>query len=301
VLKEDLEHEGILCDDIPAFSKWCCNRVLGIGADCLIILGKSPLFMDIYNSDGSHPPMCGNGIRCFADYCVENGIISGDADINGGLPTFNVETMAGTMGVEIVSRNTYTDGSSAQEDRYQARLGSMVKVNMGHPDYSSKASQVDTSNEQFLRVAHKIYLNGKEKNIILSTLFMGTIHTVVWLDENGMENDTLDEKKAFGEKLSSDPVFLEKTNVNMARIIDRNNVNLITYERGAGLTSACGTGACATAVLGYTEGRLSNDVNIHLPLGILNIKIQEEGSVFMTGPAIHVFDGNIYIPPSIIV
>jgi diaminopimelate epimerase len=232
------------------------------------------------------------------------------ANRKDGLPEFDINTLAGVMTVRLISQTPDTDGNGetaqgqlqtqAQAQNRWPEYGATVEVNMGYPDFTPALSHIDTDKENFLRVNHKVDFGGGEKNIILSAFFMGTIHTVVWLEENGMADYSIDEKEAFGKMLSEDPVFMEKTNVNMARIIDKDNVELITFERGAGLTSACGTGACATAVLGHREGKLSNNVRIHLPLGALQIRIADEGAVFMTGPAVHVFNGQIDIQGNIV-
>jgi diaminopimelate epimerase len=233
-----------------------CHRQLGIGADGLIIVEKNPLEMIFYNSDGSRAPMCGNGIRCFAHYCFDEGICTDDS--------YPVMTQAGEMGVRIVDRNPF-----------------LVEIDMGKPDFDPKRCGIDTEQRSFLK--QKLQL--KCGSVEVSSCFMGTIHTVLWLE--GQETD-LEE---LGEEISVHPVFSEKTNVNFVRVLDRGTLSLTTYERGAGMTFACGTGACASVVIGALEGRCGRDAVVQLPYGELHIRQLKDDEVMMTGPAIRVASG----------
>jgi len=257
VRKKDIESA-----DYAGIAVEVCHRHTGLGADGFIIVGEGPekdipVEMIFYNSDGSLAPMCGNGIRCFAHYCHDEGIVTEDI--------YSVKTGAGTMIVGVQSRDPFK-----------------VEIDMGKPDFDTKASAIDTDLPEFL--AQKVQVD--EWTVPLSTFFMGTIHTVVW-----NEDIPVFDKEAFGAKLSNHPIFKEKTNVNMVKVIDRNTISLMTYERGAGMTLACGTGACASVVCGIKEGRLNDRVKVILPLGELIVTRKEDGNIFMQGPSEKVADG----------
>jgi len=228
-----------------------CHRTLGIGADGLIIVKEDPLEMIIYNSDGSRAPMCGNGIRCFAKFCRDEGIRTENS--------FDVETLAGTMGIHIVKEEPF-----------------LVEVKMGKPDFRPESIGIETNEKNYLNKELEL----KVGRVIVSSCFMGTVHTVIWLEDL----DRVD-LKALGEEISNHPVFKEKTNVNMVQVIDRRTLRLMTYERGAGLTNACGTGACASVVIGSMEGRCGKEADIVLPYGALHISQKPDSEVVMTGPA----------------
>jgi diaminopimelate epimerase len=139
----------------------------------------------------------------------------------------------------------------------------------------------------------------------LSSFFLGTYHTVVWMDENEwiLGNNTIgaplyesEEIDRIGRALESHPAFTQRTNVDFARVTGENSVEMITWERGVGLTAACGTGACSVAALGMREGRFDADaeVRVTLPYGELHIRKSESGEMFMRGPAKRVFAGEYY-------
>ena len=276
ILPEEETVEGRSC---PELARQICHRTLGIGADGLIIVRKRPLEMVIYNSDGSRAPMCGNGIRCFVKYCYDEGICTKDS--------YPVETLAGTMGVKVTCRSPF-----------------LVEINMGKPDFKPescgiKKEESDTikgdplwkNNLKLPPELHENFLKRelqlKDRRIEVSSCFMGTIHTVVW-----MENfDTVDLTK-LGEEISNHPVYTEKTNVNMVRIVDRKTLRNYTYERGAGMTFACGTGACASVVIGALEERCDREADVLLPYGKLHIEQKPNDEVMMTGPAVKTGQGH---------
>jgi diaminopimelate epimerase len=287
-------------EGLPALARRLCHRCLGVGADGLIVCRTDPLTMDIINSDGSVAPMCGNGIRCFARYCIEEGIVS------AGVEAFDVHTLAGIMRVRV----SFADGFTAE-------------VDMGRPDWSAPAAGIGGSyagdGEAFIGRKLNVDVEASlvrgdcsgdavfSHEVKLSSFFLGTYHTVVWLDENGwILGDGADRVRSLygsdavcmvGRALESHPAFTERTNVDFARITGRNVAEMITWERGAGLTAACGTGACSVAALGVREGRFDGgaEVRVMLPHGELFIRQGESGEVFMRGPAARVFDGKFYL------
>lgn len=242
----------------PELARRICHRQLGVGADGMIIVKKEPLEMIIYNSDGSRAPMCGNGIRCFAKYCFDEGICIARE--------YPVETLAGTMGVRIAGIKPF-----------------LIEVSMGKPDFDPKRCGIRTEESSFLK--QKLQLASGEVEV--SSCFMGTIHTVLWLDQ--FKANSVLEK--LGEEISSHPLFTEKTNVDFVRVIDRGTLRLKTYERGAGMTFACGTGACASAVIGALEGKCGKRVQVMLPYGQLSVVQKPDGNVMMTGPAVRTAQG----------
>lgn len=252
-----------------------CHRNTGIGADGLIIVNVKPeegipVEMIIYNSDGSLAPMCGNGIRCFSQYCYDEGIVTDRK--------YSVKTGAGILEVDVKDTDPF-----------------MVEIDMGKPIFDPKVSSIDTNLPEFINqkipIADITGFDGEpdeELSVNVSTFFMGTVHTVIWEDEmKGKAVIGIDE----GELISINPIFKEKTNVNYVSIVDRNTIKLRTYERGAGYTLACGTGACASVVLGIRENKLNNRVKVVLPLGELIITQNENGSVFMQGPSEKIGEG----------
>lgn len=259
------EHE--LCEylgeenEYPRFAQKVCDINTGIGADGLIIVREVPeLEMVFYNMDGSRAPMCGNGIRCFARFCYEEGIREESSYV--------VKTLAGDMVVEVTSREPF-----------------MARIDMGIPILEPAAIAVKSERSDFLRQELTISDGSKWE---VSSLFMGTVHTVVFVDEY----DSFDIVKV-GRELCEHPAYTEKTNVNFVRVIDENTVEMKTYERGVGMTLACGTGACATAVVANMQGLCKSTIEVILQLGSLNIELKDDGHVFMEGPSVKIAEGKL--------
>ena len=240
--------------DYSALAKKLCDRKTGIGADGLIAVKLKPLEMVFYNMDGSRAPMCGNGIRCFARYCYEKSIVKEK--------NFDVLTLAGVMKIQIVDDKEF-----------------LIKVNMGEPLFDNDSIKAADGQNFFGR---EIIANGQKVKIY--SFFMGTIHTVVFVDN--ISDGTTD----LGAAICNHELFCEKTNVNFGQVQDGKNFVVRTYERGVGWTCACGTGACASYVTGKKLGICDGLVNVHLQYGTLKIE-EENENIFMTGPACLVFEG----------
>lgn len=235
-----------------------CNMATGIGADGLIVVREEPeLEMVFYNMDGSRAPMCGNGIRCFAAYCYDRGIRKEER--------YPVKTLAGEMMVHVRKTSPF-----------------MAEISMGKPGFCSQDFGVLDGSETFINQK----LETTEGCFTVSSCFMGTVHTVVWVEEFPSENAA--------RQLSNHPVFSEKTNVNFVKRIDSATLEIKTYERGVGFTFACGTGACASQVFGVREGKTDDKVTVRLPYGELIITQEPDGEIKMAGPAVRVAEG-IYI------
>lgn len=231
-----------------------CDRRTGIGADGLIVVEPEPLEMKYFNADASPAPMCGNGIRCFARFCLDEGLVSGDC--------FPVRTGAGIKTVQIVS-----------QEPFQARIG------MGKPDYAPAA--IHTGGPVW---DYKLEIMGRA--IRLYSFFMSTVHTA-WFVDNAMDDRLL----PVAEAIHQHPLFPEKTNVNLVQVMDENTLLMRTWERGAGLTLACGTGACAAALTAWKLGLCGAETDVLLPKGKLHISIGPDEEVHMSGPAEKIMKG----------
>lgn len=250
--------------DYTALARAMCNRHTGIGADGLIVIVNSRVAdvrMRIINSDGSEAEMCGNGIRCFAKYVYDSGIIE--------KKQFTVETPAGIMEPEI------TVGADNK--------AKLITINMGRPSFNRSEIPMEGADGRVLN--EDLCVDGE--NWKITSLLMGVPHTVTYVDDV----DTVDIEK-IGPLFEKHEVFPKHTNINFAQQMDDRTVKVRTWERGAGATLACGTGSCSVAVASFLNGRTGREVDIQLPLGTLHIEYREEdGNVYMTGPAAVSFTG----------
>lgn len=243
-----------------------CDRNFGIGADGLLLVlesSKSDIRMRIFNADGSEAQTCGNGLRCFAKFIYENQLIEKEL--------FSVETLAGVAMPALIIKNNRVDA---------------VEVDLGIPKL--ERSQIPMKGPaQDLVLAEALHVNGEEFSI--TAVSMGNPHAVVFVDD--LKRVDLDR---LGPLFEGHPVFPEHVNTEFVQILNRNEIVMIVWERGAGKTLACGTGACAAVVAGVLNNKLDRKVLVHLPGGRLNIEWQESDEhVVMTGPAEEVFHGEI--------
>lgn len=263
VREQDLNSAQLAETAYPSLAEQLCDVNIGVGADGLIIVREQPeLEMVFFNRDGSRAPMCGNGIRCFARYCREKGICSAD--------TYGVKTLTGEMIITITCEEPFR-----------------VKINMGKPLFSPEDIKVDFEGADFL---DRRLMLGDGVSYEISTLFMGTIHTVVFVKSF----DDMDIPKV-GEEICNHPTFKEKTNVNFVRVLDEKTLEMKTYERGVGMTLACGTGACASALVSKMRGLCGQRIEVILALGSLMIELQDDGNVYMEGPSVKILDGTFYL------
>ena len=243
-----------------------CNRNFSIGADGLIMVNPNTDKADIswifYNSDGSIAQMCGNGMRCFSRYVYDKKIIN--------KKEFSVETKAGIIVPKIISENE-------------------VCVNMGIPVL--EPNKIPCKTKTNLSIPYII--NNKE--FLLNMISMGNPHCIIFVEKDGKKL-----AKKYGSIIENDCLFPEKINVEFVEILSKDEVIINVWERGCGITSACGTGACATVVAGILNGYLNNCVKANLPGG--ELKIEWKGgsddikhSVFMTGRADYSFFGETVI------
>lgn len=248
-------------NEYSAFAQKVCDINTGIGADGLIIVREEPeLEMVFYNMDGSRAPMCGNGIRCFARFCQEEGIREESSYV--------VKTLAGDMVIEVTSREPF-----------------MARIDMGAPILDPADIAVKSERDDFLK-QELVISDGSKWEV--NSLFMGTVHTVVFVDDY----ESFDIEYV-GRELCEHPTYTEKTNVNFVKVLDENTVEMKTYERGVGMTLACGTGACATAVVADMQGLCKSTIEVILQLGSLNIELKDGGHVFMEGPSVKIAEGKL--------
>ena len=252
--------EGTIELDVTDMAQRLCDRHTGIGADGLVIVMPSEVAdvrMRIINSDGSEAEMCGNGIRCFAKYAYDRKIITKDI--------FTVETLAGIMTPEIIAE----DG-----------VAKLVKVNMGKPTFTASAIPMAVEAEKV--IDYTIDVDGT--SYVVSSVLLGVPHTEVFVDDVKTVPLTV-----LGPKIEKHPLFPKGTNVNFVQVVNENTVKVRTWERGAGATLACGTGSCSSAVMAHEKGLTGRSVDVELYLGTLHIDYDEDGTVYMTGPAEEVF------------
>ncbi|NPV90265.1 MAG: diaminopimelate epimerase [Firmicutes bacterium] len=243
-----------------------CDRRFGIGADGLVLLLPSDvadLRMMIMNPDGSEAEMCGNAIRCVAKYVYEKGLID---DIS-----ITVETGAGVLVPELVW------GDLADDTDFK------VRVDMGKPVLAPVDIPVAVEGDR--AIARELTLDGKA--ITYSAVSMGNPHCVVFVPDL----ESVDYYR-LGPALEQHPLFPKKTNVEFVQVVNPSELKVRVWERGAGETLACGTGACAVAVAGVLNQYSDRRVKVVLPGGSLDIEWAEDGRLFMTGPAENVFEGN---------
>ncbi len=255
------------------------DRHFGIGGDGLILIcpsAKASFKMRIFNADGSEAEMCGNGIRCAAKYAYEHGIAksSGTFTIPGQPPCpvcINVETKRGVLSLGLV-----TDKSNKVQK---------VCVNMGQPILRPKDIPVQLDGENTINKPVEI----AGQKLLLTAVSMGNPHAVFFCDDvNAIELEKI------GPLIENNKLFPNRTNVHFVTPLNRNKFKMRTWERGSGITLACGTGACACCVASVLTGKADRSSTAILPGGELELYwCERDNCVYMTGPATEVFEGDI--------
>ena len=245
------------------------NRHFGVGSDGIILIQNSSiadLKMRMFNADGSEGEMCGNGIRCFAKYSLDKGIIP---NTEGNL---QVETLAGIRDIVPIRE----DG-----------IVIAARVSMGKPifDPDDVPVVVDMDSKSPV-INYPVSIN--DRNFEMSFVSMGNPHAVTFIDQSVLDFPL----HSIGPVVEHHEMFPRRVNFEIVNIIDENNLTARVWERGSGETLACGTGACGIAVISRLLGHTSDRVNITLPGGILTIEWDGIGEVFLEGPAEEVFSGD---------
>jgi len=244
-----------------------CRRGFSVGADGVIFVtpantDDADIRFRIFNSDGSEAEMCGNGIRCFAKYVYENEILKSNEML--------VETRGGIKEVDLDVEGREVIAST---------------VDMGVATFKTAEIPMISDEDEFLD--SELIVDGK--SIKMTVVNVGNPHAVIFT-----ENIEDIELHKIGPLIENHPAFPQKTNVHFVNIINRNEIEMITWERGAGFTLACGTGATSCVIAGFKLGKLDEEVEVHLPGGELLIIVYEMGEevrIFMEGEAVLVFDG----------
>jgi diaminopimelate epimerase len=251
--------------DPAAIARRLCDRRRGIGADGLILLLPSTEAdgrMVIYNGDGSRAEMCGNGIRGLAKFAHERGLIPKNP--------LSLETDAGVKTLSL-----HLDGGRVTR----------VTVDMGMPEWRGREIPVDADGEV---LDHALVVDGRTWSV--TCVSMGNPHCVVFVEDvAGLPLETL------GPRFERHPFFPRRVNTEFVRVDGRERLTMRVWERGAGETMACGTGACAVAVAAARTGRSARRVTVTLPGGPLEIDWRADDRVLMTGDAVFVFDGQVEV------
>ena len=242
------------------------NRNFGIGSDGLILImpsDKADVRMRMFNSDGSESEMCGNGIRCVAKYAYDHGIVT--------KTEITAETGAGILTLQL-----FPDSANKVE---------RVRVNMGPPRLSRDEIPMN-GNPAAQVVAEELTV--LDRTFKITCVSMGNPHCIIYVDD--VDSFPV---ATYGPLIENHQLFPRRTNVEFIQIISRTEVKQRTWERGAGETLACGTGASAVCVAGVLNNLTDRNILNHLAGGDLELEWVKNGPVFMTGPATEVFSGEI--------
>ena len=253
--------------DPAAVARFVSDRHFGIGSDGLILIGPSGTAdcrMDMYNMDGSRGVMCGNGVRCVGKYAYDHGLVPGDRR------SLTVETLAGIKTIEFTVEE--------ENGRFTARL---LTVDMGEARLTSELPE-------------PINVDGRDYSFL--GISVGNPHAVYFMDS--IDDLRLDR---IGPSFEMHPRFQpDRVNTEFIQLVDRNHIRMRVWERGSGETWACGTGATASAAAAILMGYTEDEVEVELRGGKLRIRLdRESGHLFMTGPAVEVFRGDIDIPENL--
>jgi len=250
-----------------------CNRHFGVGGDGLLVVlpsDKADLRMREFNADGSEAEACGNGLRCVARYAVYKGLVSAEAY------QVSVETMSG-----IRQAKFHKIGGQV----------TAVQVSMGEPKFSAKDIPVllEPSQREAVDITpildYPITIDGKE--LLLNFVSMGNPHAVCFWQQPVADFPL----SRLGPAVEHHSIFPNRVNFEIANVINRQQMEVRVWERGVGETLACGSGACAVAVVAQLHGYTGNKVEIKLPGGVLEVEWDGVGEVLLNGPAEIVFSG----------
>jgi diaminopimelate epimerase len=258
-------------DKKPILAKELCRRGFSVGADGVIFVAPATLNgadvrFRVFNADGSEAEMCGNGIRCFAKFVYENSIISNKK--------FCVETLGGLKEVKLKSKKGEV---------------TCIQVNMGIATF--KTDEIPMKSDLNYFIDRELFVDGKPIN--MTVLSIGNPHAVIFTPN--LSSIVLHK---IGPRIENHESFTERINVHFVNIIDKNEIKMITWERGSGATLACGTGATSAVLTGYRLGILDKQVLVHLPGGELEVSVYQkfdELGAFIRGNAELVFKGEMKI------
>jgi diaminopimelate epimerase len=241
-----------------ALAKAMCERRFGIGADGIILVmpsKKADIRMRMFNPDGSEAEACGNGTRCLVRYAIDKGLVNGKE--------ITIETLGGL--------------------RKARQVGKLIQADMGKPIFKAELIPVKDTRDKVMD--HPFNIGGRQ--LSLTCLSMGNPHAVLFIDEP-VEKFPLEE---IGTKVEHHPFFPKRVNFEIANVMGKDRISARVWERGAGETLSCGTGASAIAVAARLHNVCNKEIEIILPGGTLTINWDGKGEVKLTGPAEQVFKG----------
>ena len=251
-------------DDPEKLAVAISDRHFGVGSDGLILIspsGEADVRMQMFNSDGSESPMCGNGIRCVAKYAYDHGLSTGNP--------MKIETSSGVLTVDLTIENDKV---------------AVVRVNMGQPVL--EASRIPMVIDDSRAINYVLDVAGL--GMVMTCVNMGNTHAVLFVDD--VAKVVIEE---LGPRIENHAVFPDRTNVHWVQVISGHEVIVRTWERGSGVTLACGSGASAVCAAGVLTERTERKITAHLPGGDLDLEWREsDNCVYMTGPAAEVFTGD---------
>ena len=257
-INQNIENESSLAQFIS-------NRNFGIGSDGLILISKSEIAdfkMRMFNSDGSEAEMCGNGIRCVGKFVYDKGFTS--------KTEVTIETLAGIKKLKLFVKEGKVE---------------KVRVDMGEPIL--EPTEIPVISKEI--PVKNLYIKVKEREFTFTCVSMGNPHAITIVDD--VENFDVE---TYGKEVEKNELFPNKTNVEFIEIINKNCVKMRVWERGAGETLACGTGACAVVVATILNELTENKVKVKLLGGDLEIEWNKDNNhIYMTGPAVTVFEGEL--------
>lgn len=250
--------------DPAGLARVISDRHFGVGGDGLILVMPSSVGdvrMRMFNADGSESQMCGNGVRCVAKYAHDHGRSSANP--------IRVETLAG---IRTIALKLGADGKVTQ-----------ATVDMGEPILDSDRIPVNYPNKRIVEMPIRTSSHAMK----MTCVSMGNPHAVMYVpDVKGVPLAKV------GPEIENNPIFPQRINAHFVQVHDRATVTMVTWERGSGITLACGTGASAVCVAGVLTGKTDRKITAHLPGGDLQLEWREsDNHVYMTGPAVEVFSG----------
>lgn len=268
------DNMNLILSDKSKIAADVCDRRFGVGADGFIAAEPSEtsdVKMAFYNADGSEAGMCGNGIRCFSKFVFDMGIVDRSE--------FTVETGDGEKTVSIIN---------------SSELVTEVKVDMGV--YNDISQIMCSVNDGGAIAGYQSGKKAENDNFEVFFTHLGVPHAVVFADNT---DDGMNTLNALAERFGHDIEYSEKfaparTNVNFVKIIDKSHILCSTWERGAGKTLACGTGACSSAAAAYLCRGCRDSVNVKMPGGEVIVSFREDNTVYMQGTAVLTFKGSTF-------
>ena len=254
--------------DWPDLARRVSDRHFGIGADGLILLRESESAdarMQMFNADGSEGMMCGNGIRCFVRFGLDS------FALDDARSSFDIETASGVLNVRPIR---------------EGGVMTRASVSMGEPELRPSRVPVAAPDDMERVLNYPLAVDGSD--ILVSCVSMGNPHAVAFLD------DPVDdyELTRIGPMVENHPFFPDRVNYEIVNVLSRDRMKVRVWERGSGITLACGTGACAAVVAARLNGLVDDDVTVQLPGGDLRVSWPGDGEVVMEGPVARVFEGH---------